>query len=356
MVGRLRVVEHPDRRKPDRPRPLNRPGLETRWFGNRLSRPMCSAALGSLELCRRHHAESPGFPGQFTGGSVVTREETFLPDQIVVGIDVAEPRKGLDLVALDANRNIVASMGRLSVRDAVNNVLEDIRPAMVCIDSPSGWSSSGKSRQAERGLRTLGITAFATGPDPGDHPFYRWMRVGFALFEALSPAYPLYRGAAPENTAAEVFPEATAVLLAGRLRNKGESKRVFRGGILEAYGVGLDDLPNVDRIDAALAALTGVFALEQGSSWVGDPSEGVVLLPVPALPTQRLVRTGDPSSESAQFHRPANLSGLSLAHSPQRKGGLPLCGCGCGAEVRERFKPGHDAKLRSSTPEGGFKR
>ena len=271
-----------------------------------------------------------------------------MPDQIVVGIDVAEARKGLDLVALDASRETVVSLGRLSPDDAVGRILNEIRPTLVCIDSPSGWSSSGKSRQSERSLRTLGITAFSTGPDPGDHPFYRWMRVGFALFEALSGNYPLYRGAELENTAAEVFPEATAVLLAGRLRSASESKRVFRGRILEEQGVALDDLPNVDRIDAALAALTGVIALEQGSSCVGDPSEGVVLLPVPDLPAQRLVRAGTSNSASTHSPVPATRPKPQPARLPPKPATAPLCGCGCGSEVRQRFLPGHDAKLRSA--------
>ena len=69
---------------------------------------------------------------------------------------------------------------------------------------------------------------------------------------------------------------------------------MFRGRVLETHGVGLDELPNIDRIDAALAALTGVIALEGGSTWVGEPSEGVVLLPVPRLPARRLVRVAVP--------------------------------------------------------------
>jgi hypothetical protein len=97
-----------------------------------------------------------------------------------VGIDVAETRKGLDLVALDSRRLIVASYGRLSVDDVVQAVLA-LRPTVVCIDSPSGWSRSGRSRLAERQLAQLGIQSYRTGPDPGDHPFYGWIRVGLQI-------------------------------------------------------------------------------------------------------------------------------------------------------------------------------
>jgi predicted nuclease with RNAse H fold len=81
---------------------------------------------------------------------------------IVVGIDVAEERKGLDLVALDRDRRVIASAGHLTVEDVRRLVLEELRPDMVCIDSPSSWSISGKSRGSERELRKLGITAFST--------------------------------------------------------------------------------------------------------------------------------------------------------------------------------------------------
>ena len=47
-------------------------------------------------------------------------------EPIAIGIDVAEPRKGLDLVALDAGRTIVASRGRLTL-DEVTRTVADLR-------------------------------------------------------------------------------------------------------------------------------------------------------------------------------------------------------------------------------------
>jgi predicted nuclease with RNAse H fold len=196
-----------------------------------------------------------------------------------VGIDVAEERKGLDLVALDSRRRLLASAGRLSVADVARLVLGELHPTIVCIDSPSGWSHSGKSRASERELRTLGITAFSTGPDPGDHPFYRWMRVGISVYAALSPSYTLFAGGTPSGTAVEVFPEATSVLLAGRHRSGAETKRTFRRQVLRSCGIDEAALPTLDRVDAALAALTGILALDGRYTTVGDPTEGVILLP-----------------------------------------------------------------------------
>jgi predicted nuclease with RNAse H fold len=260
---------------------------------------------------------------------------TNLNDRVAIGIDVAEARKGIDLVAIDRDRRVVASHGHLDLADLVGLVLDSIRPSMVCVDSPSGWSTSGGSRQAERELARLGISAFATGQDPGDHPFYRWMRVGFAIFGLLAERYPLFYGQAPAGTAAEVFPNASAVLLARRQRASEESKQFFRRQVLHTYGVDEAILPTVDRVDAALGALTGLLALEGHWSTVGDPDEGVILLPVAQLPAPRthairLPRMVRPSRPEATVSTSANT-----------------CLCGCGVVVRRRFLPGHDAKLKS---------
>lgn len=261
------------------------------------------------------------------------------PLRIAVGIDVAEERKGLDLVALDEHHNLVASRGCLTVADVARMVLEEIKPTIVCIDSPSGWSTSGRSRHAERDLARLGISAFATGPDPGDHPFYRWMRVGMAVYRTFEDRYPLYRGGAAYGTAAEVFPNACAVRLAGRLRDPGETKDRFRRAVLRAVGVAETKLPSLDRVDAALGAVTGLRALQSRSTFVGDPDEGVILLPEPGPVLPGLTTPLRPTGQSpAAVTRPVRTAST----------GGGLCGCGCGAEVARRFRPGHDAKLKSA--------
>lgn len=287
---------------------------------------------------------------------------------VCVGIDVAEPRKGLDLVALDPARTVVASHGRLTP-DAALAVVHGLRPAVVCIDSPPGWSSGGRSRLAERALASAGIHAFATGPDPGDNPFYRWMRVGAQLFAALGADYPRYRGGPVAGTAAEVFPHSIAVILAGRLHGERETKSAFRRAVLTTHGVDAACLPSLDRVDAALAALAGVRAMEGAHSWVGDPDEGVILLPA-ALPAMRLrrpqaaeadggetlkaalrvsVRTARPLAARAPASRQPVLPLFAWADAPPAAAVATgrWCQCGCGAAVRARFLPGHDAKLKS---------
>jgi hypothetical protein len=259
-----------------------------------------------------------------------------MTEQLAVGLDVALARKGLDLVALDTRRQVVMSAGRLSVAEAVRLVLEDLRPCIVCIDSPAQWSTSGRRREAERALSTLGINSMPTPPESAATKHHDWMRVGFSMYDRLVPRYPRYRGGLAEDTAAEYFPHASAVLLSGHIGAL-RDKLHFRRAVLANHGVDLALLPTVDRVDAALGALTGLVALDHGHSWVGDANEGALLLPVAVVPNVRLSRLIE-----------ARVVGL-VAANPT--GPMTVsdrtCECGCGALVSRQFRPGHDAKLRS---------
>ena len=220
----------------------------------------------------------------------VTSATASSPAPASVGIDVAESRKGLDLVALDRERSIATAQSRLTVDEVVEAVLS-LRPTVVCIDAPSGWARAGKSRLAERQLATLGIQAYYTGQDPGDHPFYAWIRVGMQIYERLADEFPLYRGGEVTGHAAEIFPHASAVLLANSLPAR-RPKEPFRRKVLRDHNVAEEDLRTLDLVDAALAALTGLIALDGDHSSVGDPDEGVILLPLGTLPFTALQASG----------------------------------------------------------------
>ena len=254
-------------------------------------------------------------------------------DELVLGIDVAEERKGLDLVGVGRERDVVFSHGGLTTEEAAFVALDELQPLVVCIDSPSAWATAGR-RAAEVELSRRRISCYTTPLDPGDHPFYRWMRVGMRLYDRIASEYPLFRGGAVRGTAAEVYPAASAEILAGRPRARDEPKLAFRRAVLAREGVELSALPSTDRLDAALAALTGLLALEGRSTAIGERAEGMILLPNPLPGTSPLPHDQTLSSRPSA----ARLSG------PEAAG---RCGCGCGAPVRRRFLPGHDAKLKS---------
>jgi predicted nuclease with RNAse H fold len=202
-----------------------------------------------------------------------------------LGIDVSV-RRGLDVAALDESRHLVAVRSHQRVDD-LPALLRELAPDVVAIDSPPAWGRAGRSRRAERDLRCLGLSSYATPSDPvwRERPFYAWMKVGFAVFRRVAASgFGRFRSGGVRRTAIEVFPYATAVALTGMLRPPGTSKRSWRREVLRRQGLDVDRLPTLDAIDAALAALTGLLALQGRVTAVGDPREGVIVLPLEVLP------------------------------------------------------------------------
>ena len=252
-----------------------------------------------------------------------------------LGVDVGgEHGKDLDVVVLDGDRQVVAVGSQVPVR-RLRGMIETYRPEVVCIDGPPAWAAAGgRSRLAERELKLLGIQAYYT-PDRtvGEaNAFYDWMRNGMAAFRAADRAgYPSYRAGSIVRRAVEVFPHATATVLAGCLppgRQSSSAKRAWRAGVLRAQHVPTSQLQTLDQVDAALAALTGLIALELRDPFApGMPEEGRIVLPARVVP-------------AAGYRRCA----------PASAGAEPLirfCACGCGGETRpgREFRPGHDRKL-----------
>jgi hypothetical protein len=253
-----------------------------------------------------------------------------------VGIDVgAEGGKHLDVVVMDADRQIAAVGSRVPVR-RLPTLLADHRPDVVCIDSPPAWAAKGaRSRTTERELRLLGIQAYYT-PDrtAGEaNPFYGWMRNGMAAFRAAARAgYPTYRAGAVAGHALEVFPHATATVLAGCLPPASRStsaKLAWRAGVLRAQHVPTAQLRTLDGVDAALAALTGVIALELRDPFApGMPAEGRIVLPARVVPADGYRRCAPVAATTEPLIR--------------------FCACGCGAAVGRgrEFRSGHDRRLQ----------
>jgi predicted nuclease with RNAse H fold len=252
-----------------------------------------------------------------------------------LGIDVGV-RRGLDLVLLGDGREILDTHRRVGVDQVVGLAL-DSGADVVAIDAPPCWAASGRSRLTERELRLFGLQSFNTPSDRrmADHPFYEWMTVGFRVFDALAERYPRYRGTGSvKGTAIEVFPHATAVVLAGCLPPDGVGKREWRRGILREHDIDVRALRSLDQVDAALAALTGLFALERRFSAPGDPREGQIVLPSATLPARPYRRGARPAVEALQPALP----------------GLSPCACGdpaCESLTAREFAPGHDAKRKS---------
>ena len=204
--------------------------------------------------------------------------------RVVLGIDVSAAR-GLDVVVLDgALRTTRIANVRLEV---LERLVKEVAPEAIAIDSPPAWARSGASRVAERELSRLRISAYGVPAAGLQTEFHAWMRVGFSVFEAVRRlGYSRYTGGPAAQTALEVFPYASAVALAGyRPQALQGSRRVeWRKRVLAESGVQIDVLRSADQVDAALAALTALCALQGRCVAVGDPEEGVIVLPVRDIP------------------------------------------------------------------------
>jgi predicted nuclease with RNAse H fold len=248
------------------------------------------------------------------------------------GIDVGVG-KGLDAVLMDERRVALRVAPRISAERA-GDLIRELEPDIVAIDSPPGWATGGRSRRTERDLAQFNIHAFNT--PVGEHGrrvrFYGWMETGFRVFRlAAKLGFPRYAAGNPRGTAIEVFPHASAAVLAGCLPPKGARKKAWRERVLRAQGVRTDDLTTIDLLDAALAAITGVIVLEGRHFAPGDPREGVIVLPVTTLP--------------ARPYRPCPDQGEDAPPPLFR-----YCACGdagCSELTRGEFAPGHDAKRKS---------
>ncbi len=207
-----------------------------------------------------------------------------------LGVDVSLSR-GLDVVGLDGALKLVFRPLKTSLTELAA-VIADVRPEVIAIDSPPAWSCGGRSRLIERQLMGVGIQVFSTPADPGDHSFYRWMKIGFEVFTLVAGlGYPVYKpGRKLGRCAIEVFPHASGVVLRGKLPRRGLGKRVWRREVLDISGVDTRPLRSPDYLDAALAAMTGIHFARGEFCVVGDPDEAVLVLPIVELPTSRYQR------------------------------------------------------------------
>jgi predicted nuclease with RNAse H fold len=252
-----------------------------------------------------------------------------------LGVDVGV-RKGLDVVLLDDALRCERVVRHMRPAD-IPSLIEAWVPDVVAIDSPPGWAAGGRSRRTEREIRLFGIQSFGTPTaDRGDgHPFYEWMRVGFEVFGLAEEAgFPRHRGGSVVGTAIEVFPHASAVVLAGCLPPRDVGKAAWRTAVLRGQGVDPDGLRSADQIDAALAALTGLRALQGRCTALGDPLEGVIVLPARTLPARPFRRCPERTEPEDQPRLPR----------------MSPCACGdpgCTELTSREFAPGHDAKRKS---------
>jgi predicted nuclease with RNAse H fold len=211
----------------------------------------------------------------------------------VVGIDVGGARKGFHAVALTAG----VYADQLATGDAselAHCCRSVVRASVIAIDAPCRWSSDGRARPCEQELMQKGIWCFSSPTHQKAHTphrtnYYGWMLQGEALYQALEggapeQAYPLV-SALPHSGRGcfETFPHAITWHLRGG-QAQAAQKRIQRRELLAQAGLDLTPLTSIDRIDAALCALTAQQVASGGVCVsYGEPETGLIVVPRGAL-------------------------------------------------------------------------
>ena len=189
----------------------------------------------------------------------------------VIGIDVGGKRKGFHAVLLSSQR----IQAVFEHTDPVQLVAWSLshQPAVVAIDAPCGWSTSGGSRESERSLAYQGkrIPCFCTPTRAraAQSRFYDWVFNGEQLYQAFQRQ---------SITPIETYPHGVSEIILQRSPLPAK-KQARRQAALAKMGLLAPCLTSVDLIDAALAALTADAFREHQTHAFGNESEGKIHLP-----------------------------------------------------------------------------
>jgi predicted nuclease with RNAse H fold len=198
-------------------------------------------------------------------------------------VDVGGKRKGFDVAVID-ERRLLALVGSLGL-DAVVELVDAERPAVVAIDSPRSCASTGRTaRDCERAVATTicGIRWTPDRPTLTANPYYAWIVEGLELFEALSDR---------SSEVIEVFPTASWTRWFGPRGS--QSRATWTGQGVARLGLGgIPARTNQDERDAIAAAVTARQHSEGKTEGLGE-----IVVPVSLL-TGDALAAKPPSPES----------------------------------------------------------
>jgi predicted nuclease with RNAse H fold len=234
------------------------------------------------------------------------------------GIDVSA-RRGHHLCVLEAHdERLRATFYVPGDTAALARTVARLRPAAVGVDAPSGpcrrlLGLGSEARQTldlpagryERArvcdalLMRRRLSLYPVPAEGESAP--SWMEAGFDLFHALAEAAGVtpyrpaarspYEGATEPSAGRQLFetyPDAAFCALLGHRPPKKSTAQgcAARVAVLADQGItdpGDLEQRSTDELDACIAALTAHRLATGGAGWVGDPDEGVIVLPVPQL-------------------------------------------------------------------------
>jgi predicted nuclease with RNAse H fold len=178
-----------------------------------------------------------------------------------VGVDVGGKRKRFDLAVIDEH-SLLTLAGGLGL-DAIVELVEAHRPAVVGIDSPRCYAPTGQTARAGERALARAVCGIRWTPDPSTvegNPYYAWIIEGLALFEALTDR---------DVELIEVFPTASWTRWFGP---RGTSSRAaWTGrGVARLDLEGVPHRTNQDQRDAIAAAVTARQYAEGATEALGE--------------------------------------------------------------------------------------
>lgn len=244
----------------------------------------------------------------------------FFTNSVFVGIDPTSSQKSFTYAALDKGMNLVAlAHGEL---DDVTAFLAGQQSAVVAVNAPASVNRglvrsklkkemltphkvrAAEYRMAEYELRERGITVSGTPSKVEACP--AWVQVGFSLYRKLEKiGFKKYPAEDAAHQILETHPHACYCVMAGDVPQPKPSLegKIQRQLLLYECGVRIKDpmdffeeitrykmtkgiwpldlLYQPDELDALVAAYTAWLAANKHEhiSFVGDPKEGVIVLP-----------------------------------------------------------------------------
>ena len=190
--------------------------------------------------------------------------------------------KGFHVVALRAG----AYLGHFSSKspDDIFNWSQSLGAAIVAVDAPCKWSTTGRARKAERELMKSGVSCYSTPEQKTaeSHPKdqFGWVINGMRLYDRFAASHQLYLGFPRGRTQQilESYPHGVACALAGKIVSA-RRKSTVRRKILHSVGIDDSQLTNIDYVDACLCAITAERLLIGKSEAFGDSEEGFIVIP-----------------------------------------------------------------------------
>ena len=202
---------------------------------------------------------------------------------VVAGIDVGGERKGFHAVAL--RKRVLFGQFASADPAAVADWCREIGAMVIGVDAPCRWHQSGTTRVAETGLKREGGQCFSTPTYEAAiaHPLnhYGWMLNGAKLFDQLETSHRLFGGNTAELSGPvcfETFPQVIACALAGEIVSAKQKGRIRRELLIEA-GIDISALSNIDKVDAALCALSARSLAISKFKAYGEAVSGFIVVP-----------------------------------------------------------------------------